>query len=320
MRQHHPDVCIRIVSRHEDLQIRMRAKFGDDNISYLLGDVRDEQRMRLVLQGVDCVIHAAALKHVPGGEYDPGEFLSINAMGTYTTIHAAIMAGVQQFVLLSSDKSVAPVNFYGATKMVAERLTIQANHYSPRGMRLCVVRYGNVMGARGSVLEVWRAALADGKPLLVTNTAMTRFWMLPEDAVRLVVWVVTYGLRGAVAVPHLPAFSITDLAEAVLPAGQRWTVIGDRPGEKLAEVLMTPDEQERALWYAPDSQTPVHYVIPALIQHWGERSERNLWKIPQTILASRQRDACTLAVPYDSSTWPWRLDVEELRTRLCTLM
>ena len=319
IRQHHPDVHVRIVSRHEDLQIRMRARFGESNVSYLLGDVRDQNRMQLALQGVECVIHAAALKHVPGGEYDPNEFAGVNVLGTQTTIHAALVAGAQQFVFLSSDKAVQPVNLYGATKMVAERLTVQANHYSPHGMRLCVTRYGNVMGARGSVLEVWRAALAAGKPLCLTDEAMTRFWMWPDEAVRLVLWVIVHGLRGAVAVPHLQAFRLTDLARVLLLNSGTWMVTGMRPGEKLAEVLMTPEEQARAWWYAPEGQTPVHYVIPALVQHWGGRDERDLWMVPPTELAYGRCDGTPHAsVPYVSDTWPWRLSVEALRARLAS--
>ena len=315
MRQHYPTSAIRIISRHEDLQVQMRAAFGDDHVSYLLGDVRDLDRMRLALQGVDLVVHAAALKHVDRGEHEPWEFLSTNVTGTYHVIYASIMTGVQQVITLSSDKAVYPVNLYGASKFSAERLTIQANHYSPHGTRLCCVRYGNVMGARGSVVRAWQAALACGLPLSLTDKQMSRFWLTPLDAVRLVLWTAIHGLRGGIVVPHVPAFAMTDLAHAMLPDGASWQVTGRRPGEKLSECLMTTEEQERAYWYGPSDATPVHYVVPPLVQGWGAPDERALWAYPPAELACGRCDPAQ-CVPYDSATWRWRLGVQELRQRL----
>ena len=318
LRHHFPDVFVRIISRHEDLQVQMRAAFGDDHISYLLGDVRDLERMRLALRGVDLVVHAAALKHVDRGEYEPWEFLSTNVTGTYNVIHAAITAGVQQVVMLSSDKSVFPVNLYGASKMAAERLTMQSNHYSPHGTRSCVVRYGNIMGARGSVVKAWREALSDGKPLLLTDERMSRFWMSIEEAVRLVLWTAMHGLRGGIVVPYLPAFKMLDLLAALGDSLSPPHIVGKRPGEKLAEYLLTDDEQERCYWYGPSDNTLVCYVIPPLMQGWGAADERALWAMPPTdmmygTIAPEHR------VPYRSDTWRWQLGVEDLRQRLASL-
>lgn len=315
MREHHPRVHVRIISRHEDLQVYMRAEFGDTHISYLLGDICDRDRMRLALQGADLVIHAAALKHIDRGEYDPAAFMKTNVDGTYSVIHAAITAGVQQVIFLSSDKAVAPVSVYGATKMLAERLVIQANHYSPHGTRFAAVRYGNVANARGSVVKVWREALARGNPLTLTDERMTRFWMSIDEAIRLVVWTAVHGLRGGVVIPHLPAFMMTDLARAMLPVGAQWQVTGRRPGEKLAELLMTTEEQERCYWYGPSDRNLVCYVIPPLLQSWGLGDEFSLWAAApkdgeRGMLASAEQ------APYSSATWRWQLEIEDLRQRL----
>ena len=317
LRSHFPDVFVRIISRHEDLQIQMRAAFGDDHISYLLGDVRDSERMRMALRGVDLVVHAAALKHVDRGEYEPWEFLNTNVTGTYTVIHAAIMAGVQQVVMLSSDKAVAPINLYGASKMAAERLTVQANHYSPHGTRLCVTRYGNIMGARGSVILAWQNALHMGQTLSLTDERMSRFFMTIDEAVRLVLWTATHGLRGGIAVPHLPAFTMSDLALAMLREHQQcgWNIIGKRPGEKLAEWLLTDEEQERCYWYGPSDNNLVCYVIPPLMQGWGSGDERALWAMPPTDLMYGTIPP-EHRVPYRSDTWRWQLGVEDLRVRV----
>ncbi len=320
LRHHFPDVFVRIISRHEDLQVQMRAAFGDDHISYLLGDVRDPDRMRMAMRGVDLVVHAAALKHVDRGEYEPWEFLSTNVTGTYNVIHAAIMAGVQQVVMLSSDKAVVPINLYGASKMAAERLTVQSNHYSPHGTRLCVSRYGNIMGARGSVLLAWQDALLRGQKLSLTDARMSRFFMTIHEAVRLVLWTATHGLRGGIAVPHLPAFKMTDLARAMCTGQSQfgWGITGRRPGEKLAETLLTDEEQERCYWYGPSDNNLVCYVIPPLTQGWGAADERALWAMPPTdlmygtILPEHQ-------VPYRSDTWRWQLGVEDLQERLSTI-
>ena len=317
MRQHFPEVNIRILSRHEDLQVHMRATFGDKHVSYLLGDVRDLERLRIAFRGVECVIHAAALKHVDRSEYDAEEFWRTNILGTSNVIRACIWSGVDQAIILSSDKAVHSVNVYGSTKAVAEKLFVQANQYSPHGTRFSAVRYGNVMGARGSVVKHWRDALAHGQALLVTDPAMSRFWLSPEDAVRLVVWTVGHGLRGGVVIPHLPAFTLGDLRQAMQPE-PHWETIGRRPGEKVSELLMTADEQARAYFYAPSSRVPVLYVVPPLVQAWGESSERALWAIPPTGLAYGRCDASP-QVPYDSAAWPWRLRVDDLRGRLETV-
>ena len=315
-----PTITIRLLSRDEYKQQLMEREFFDARLRFFLGDVRDVNRLILACKDVDLLIHAAALKHIDRGEYDVLEFIQTNVLGTANMIAACQTTGVQQAIFLSTDKSVQPVNVYGATKALAERLWIQANHYSPHGTRFAAVRYGNIMGSRGSVIEAWRAALVAGHPLRLTHEAMTRFYMRTPEAVRLVLWTAVHGLRGGVVVPHLPAFAIVDLARAMLPDGQQWEVMGTRPGEKLAERLLTDDEQARAYFYGPGANIPVYYVIPPLTQHWGAGDERALWQTPPAeMLVGQAWDGAGSQVAYASDVWPWQLGVDDLRQRLAGL-
>lgn len=235
---------IRIYSRDEVKQGAMREKYGAERLSFLLGDVRDLGRLQRAMRGVDLVLHAAALKQVPAGEYNPDEFVKTNIIGSMNVIETAVAEGVKKVVMLSTDKACAPVNLYGASKMAAERLFIGANHYANKTI-LCVTRYGNVMGSRGSVVEFFRHKLANGEALPVTSTKATRFWMHIAEAVDLVLTAAVHAKSGEIFVPNLPAFNLIDLVEVMVEdsgSSSDIEVVGLRPGEKEHESLMTDIE------------------------------------------------------------------------------
>ncbi len=240
-----------IYSRDELKQAEMRVAFGDDRrLRWFLGDVRDRDRLQRACQGVEVVIHAAALKHVDAIEYNPGEAVKTNVLGAMNVIEAATDAGVKRVIALSTDKACNPVNAYGASKLMAEKLFLAA--HTARGRRgpiFAATRYGNVAGSRGSVIPVWREAIATGKPLRITDPAMTRFWMTLDEAVQLVVWTLAHAVGGELVVPALPAYQLGDLAAAIGPKRQGWEefepkleVTGLRPGEKMHEAMIGPDE------------------------------------------------------------------------------
>jgi FlaA1/EpsC-like NDP-sugar epimerase len=237
-----------VFSRDEMKQNEMRKRLP--GVDYFLGDVRDAGRLRRAFDGVDVVIHAAALKIVPAGEYDPEEFIKTNVQGSCNVIDAALWAGVLRVVALSTDKAVNPVNLYGATKLTAERAFIAANSYSkPNGPVFSVVRYGNVMGSRGSVIPLFMEQAAKGGPITITNPEMTRFMITLEQAVELV-WDAMNG-EAKIHVPRLPAMKVKDIADIVAP-GVPQTIVGTRPGEKMHEALdpfYTSDNPER--WFEP---------------------------------------------------------------------
>ena len=312
-----PEIAIRLLSRDEYKQQVMAREFFDARLRFLLGDVRDVERLKVACQGVSLVLHGAALKHIEKGEYDPLEFVATNVWGTANVVAACHAAGVEQAILLSTDKSVHAINVYGSTKALAERIFVQGQHYAPHGTRFAVVRYGNIMGSRGSVIEVWQQAIQQHKPLILTDARMSRFWMQSAEAVRLVLWTALQKIRGGVVVPHLPAFHMIDLAKAMLPDGLDYQVSGVRPGEKLAEDLMTIDEQQRAYWYAPSEQVPCLYLVPPAIQHWETPVVGTGWQPPPVpCLTGAVAGSPGPLVAYNSAAWQWRLGVEDLRQRL----
>lgn len=312
------DAVIRVISRDELKQAQMRSVYGDDRVRYLLGDVRDLSRIQTALHGVDLVFHAAALKHVDKGEYDGSEFVKTNIIGTENVAAACRLEGIGKAVFLSTDKCVSPVNTYGATKMVAERLWIRANGYAPQGTHYTAVRYGNVSGSRGSVIPLWREQLAHDKAMTITHPEMSRFWITLDEAVRLAWFAATYGPRGYVLVPNLPAYSITDLARALLPHEKpidaAWRFTGMRPGEKLAEELMTSYEIAESITYWHGNRH-VYYAIPPTTPSW-QIPTHDAW-----LKEEGHRWAYDYQMPssYQSGTWPWRLSVDELRKILHTL-
>lgn len=313
VREHYPWLKLRCLARNEHRMANLKQQYGNGpGMSYFLGDVRDASRLQLAMRGVDIVIHAAALKQVDFGEYDPIEFSTVNIDGTRQVIRTAIEQGVRQVLLISSDKAVQPVNLYGATKMVAERLMVQANSYSQE--TACnVVRYGNVFGSQGSVLDVYAECTQSGKPLPLTAYDMTRFYLPMHDAVQLACFTLQQpALRGGIVVPVLPAYYQTDLIRAylgkdageTLVEGTDITLIGMRPGEKVAECLLTADEARRvASW--PDTGDRVSHLLimptvcqwaPAFHVPYGWHVGANCWQHQ-----------------YTSDTWSLRLSLTELR-------
>ncbi|MBN1661433.1 MAG: UDP-N-acetylglucosamine 4,6-dehydratase (inverting) [Anaerolineae bacterium] len=235
-----------IFSRDELKQHEMRLTFEDPRLRYFIGDVRDRDRLHRAVQGVDIIVHAAALKQVPSCEYNPFEAVKTNILGAENIIDVAIDAGVERVVALSTDKAVSPINLYGATKLVAEKLFVQGNVYAALGgTRFACVRYGNVVGSRGSVIPVFRSQAAEGR-ITITDERMTRFWITLEQGVRFVIKCISLMQGGEVFVPKIPSMRIVDLAEVIAPGCERDT-IGIRAGEKLHEVLVSRDESRHTL-------------------------------------------------------------------------
>ena len=231
-----------VFSRDELKQHEMRTSGYDaPNLRYFIGDVRDLDRLRRAFEGVDIVIHAAALKQVPACEYNPMEAIKTNILGSSNVIDAALDVGVERVIALSTDKAVNPVNLYGATKLAAEKLFIQSNSYAGgRKTRFACVRYGNVVGSRGSVVPVFLRQRENGE-ITITDDRMTRFWISLEQGVRFVIRCAEQMHGGEVFVPKIPSMSIIGLAKAIAPEAIV-NVIGIRPGEKLHEVLISEDE------------------------------------------------------------------------------
>jgi UDP-N-acetylglucosamine 4,6-dehydratase/5-epimerase len=244
LREHRPK-ALRIYSRDELKQSQMQERFHDPRLRFLIGDVRDRNRLYRAMNGTDLVIHAAALKQVPVAEYNPLEAIKTNIEGAANLIDAAIDNGIPRVVALSTDKAVHPVNLYGATKLVSEKLMVQANTYSgARKTRFSVVRYGNVVGSRGSVVPIFRGQAGAGK-LTITDERMTRFWITQDQAVRFIIRCVDLMQGGEIFVPKIPSVHVTDVAKAIAPAA-KWDIIGIRPGEKVNEILLTEEEAPRA--------------------------------------------------------------------------
>ncbi len=241
-----PTATIRVFSRDELKQHDMRARIDDTNLRFILGDVRDRDRLMRAARGVDYIVHAAAMKQVPACEYNPFEAVQTNVMGAQNIVDAAIDCGVKRVVALSTDKAVNPVNLYGATKLCAEKIIVQGNAYAARSeTRLACVRYGNVIGSRGSVVPVFQRQVEEGR-LTITDERMTRFWITLAQAVDLVLYALERSRGGEIYVPKIPSMKITDLADAIGREVPR-DITGIRPGEKLHELLLTADESRHAI-------------------------------------------------------------------------
>jgi UDP-N-acetylglucosamine 4,6-dehydratase/5-epimerase len=271
MNEYHPARLI-VYSRDELKQHEMRmAGFDHPDLRYFIGDIRDLPRLRRAFNGVDLVVHAAALKQVPACEYNPMEAVKTNILGSSNVVDAALDAGVEKVLALSTDKAVNPVNLYGATKLAAEKLMIQSNAYAG-GMttRFSCVRYGNVVGSRGSVVPLF-IQQRDGGEITLTDDRMTRFWISLEQGVRFVIRCIEDMHGGEVFVPKIPSMKMTDLAKAIAPDAQIRN-IGIRPGEKLHEVLISEDEARTTV------ELKDMFVVqpPAALwfgYHWSEKGK-----------------------------------------------
>ncbi len=248
LRSYEPKRLI-VFSRDELKQFEMAQQFPSEQypcMRYFIGDVRDKERLYRAFRGVDYVIHAAALKQVPAAEYNPTECIHTNVGGAENIVNAAADCGVKKVVALSTDKAVAPVNLYGATKLCSDKLFIAANAYTACDTVYSVVRYGNVMGSRGSVIPFFIKKRNEGGPLPVTDTRMTRFWITLEQSVYMVLRSFELAGGGEILVPKIPSMKITDLAEAIAP-GIPKEEVGVRPGEKLHETMVTAEDSRHTI-------------------------------------------------------------------------
>lgn len=256
-----------IFSRDELKQFEMARRFSDRKypfLRYFIGDVRDAERLEMAMRGVDYVVHAAALKQVPVAEYNPFECIRTNVHGAENVVRAAIRCGVKRVIGLSTDKAANPINLYGASKLASDKIFVAANALAGRnGTRFAVVRYGNVVGSRGSVVEVFEQLIKEGAAgLPITDKRMTRFLITLQQGVNVVLSSLAGMEGGELFVPKIPSVNIVDLAEAMLPAGKH-EVIGVRPGEKLHEVMISEDDSRTAL------ELEDRYVIEPQFDFWS---------------------------------------------------
>ena len=266
--------AIRIFSRGEKKQLDMMNRFGDDDrLRFFIGDVRDHDRLYRAMNDVDIVVHAAALKQVPACEYNPIEAIRTNVDGSINVIDAAIDCDVDRVIAISTDKAVHPVNLYGATKMTMEKLFVQGNSYTGFGKtRFGCVRYGNVIGSRGSVIPLFIKQRDEGV-LTLTDKEMTRFWITLKDGVRFVIDCISRLKGGEIFVPKIPSMKIFDVAQAIAPES-KINIVGIRPGEKIHEVLLTEDEARHA--YELDD----FFVIEPEFSFWTKNNGYNGTNIP----------------------------------------
>jgi UDP-N-acetylglucosamine 4,6-dehydratase len=301
--QHHRPHKVIVFSRDELKQYEMHQEFGQECMRYFIGDVRDRERLVMAMRGVNIVVHAAALKQVPAAEYNPMECIKTNVNGAENVIHAAIECGVARVIALSTDKAASPINLYGATKLCSDKLFVAANNLvGYRDTRFAVVRYGNVVGSRGSVVPFFGSLIGKGAHALpVTDPRMTRFWISLQQGVDFVVASFQRMRGGELFVPKIPSIRITDLAAAMAPH-LPIEVVGIRPGEKLSEVMCPLDDSRLTVEYRD------HYVIKPSINFWNTDEQGYLHnKLGETGQPVAEGFA------YESQTNPWFLGVEEIR-------
>jgi UDP-N-acetylglucosamine 4,6-dehydratase len=291
-----------VFSRDELKQYEMGQRFDGPMMRYFIGDVRDNSRLKEAMREIDIVVHAAALKHVPAAEYNPMECIKTNIHGAQNVIEAALQNNVEKVIALSTDKAANPINLYGATKLASDKLFVAANNIvGKRDTRFAVVRYGNVVSSRGSVVPHFRELLKQGvERLPITDERMTRFWITLQQGVDFVLRSFDRMHGGEIFVPKIPSIRILDLAEAMLP-GLLYEVIGIRPGEKLHEVMCPADDAHLTLEFAD------HFVIRPSIQmtHKKKYECNGLDEVGEPVSAG---------FAYASGSNPWFLSVEELRT------
>ena len=289
---------VAVLSRDELKQYEFRNELGDDErVRWFIGDVRDRDRLMRAFHGVDVVIHAAAMKQVDTAEYNPFECIATNVLGAENVINACIDSGVEKVVALSTDKASSPINLYGASKLCSDKLFVAGNHYAgSSGTRFSVVRYGNVVGSRGSVVPLFKRLAASGR-LPITDVRMTRFWITLPQAVKFVCDSFDRMQGGEIFVPRIPSTTITDLAEAIAP-GAEIDVVGIRPGEKLHEEMISENDAHRTYRFEN------HYVIAPLIADWSAEAARS------------QGTLVPEGFSYRSDTNDWFFDVSEIRRLL----
>lgn len=294
LRKAHNAKKIIVFSRDELKQFEMRQEITDDRLIFFIGDVRDRDRLYRAFDGVDIVVHAAALKQIPSCEYNPFEAILTNVIGARYVMETAIDRGIQKVIALSSDKAVNPINLYGATKLCSDKLFVSGNSYTGgKDTKFSVVRYGNVMGSRGSVIPLFKKLAEQGEVIPITDEKMTRFWITLPQAVQFVINSLD-GMRGGeIFVPKIPSMKITDLVEAIAPHCKT-KIIGIRPGEKLHEVLITEDESSNVREFDD------HFVIQPSF-HW--------WKLDD----NGRGEKVTEDFRYASNTNDSWLTIEQLR-------
>ncbi|MGE5402911.1 MAG: UDP-N-acetylglucosamine 4,6-dehydratase (inverting) [Ignavibacteriales bacterium] len=265
---------LRIYSRGEYNQYLMDQKFKNENIRFLIGDVRDRDRLYRAMNGVDIVVHAAALKQVPACEYNPIEAVRTNIDGAINIIDASIDNSVEKVMAISTDKAVHPVNLYGATKMVAEKLFIQGNTYTgKRKTRFSCVRYGNVIGSRGSVIPLFKEQIKEGV-LTITDERMTRFWLTLNQGVNFVLNSIEKMHGGEIFIPKIPSMKMVDLAEAIAPEAKK-EFVGIRPGEKLHEIMITEDEARHTKEFSD------YFIIEPEFAFWDKENHVDGKSLPE---------------------------------------
>ena len=267
-----------VFSRDETKQYEMALDLPTDRypaLRYFIGDVRDSNRLEMAMRGIDIVVHAAALKHVPAAEYNPFECIRTNVNGAENIVLAAIRSNVQQVIALSTDKAASPVNLYGASKLASDKIFVAANNLSGgRNPRFSVVRYGNVVGSRGSVVPLFRRLVEEGAAELpITDTRMTRFWITLDQGVDFVLSCLDTMRGGEIFVPRIPSMRLADLATALAP-GLPHRVVGIRPGEKLHVVMITEDDSRNTVQLAD------RFIIEPEFDFWEEGRDRSKGAIP----------------------------------------
>ena len=274
----HDPKRIVIYSRDELKQWEVRQRFGDDRrLRWFIGDVRDLPRLNRAMHGIDYVVHAAALKQVDTGEYNPFEFVKTNVVGSQNVVEASIDAGVKKVVALSTDKASSPINLYGATKLTADKLFILGNHYAAAyPTRFAVVRYGNVTGSRGSIVPKFRALHEAGESLPITDLRCTRFLITLPEAVQMVIDTFDLMQGGELVVPHIPSHKVVDLAQAIAP-GAKMHDIGLRPGEKLHEEMISPEEGRRAVMVMDGK----YFILEPELATWGYEPRADGVPVPE---------------------------------------
>jgi UDP-N-acetylglucosamine 4,6-dehydratase (inverting) len=288
-----------VYSRDELKQFEMSQEFPPHQhkaLRYFIGDIRDQDRLRRALEGIEIVVHAAALKQVPAAEYNPFECIKTNVIGAQNMIEACLDSGVKNVVALSTDKAAAPINLYGATKLCSDKLFTAANNITgSRDLRLSVVRYGNVMGSRGSVIPFFLGQRARGF-FPITDPAMTRFNISLEEGVQMVLWALENALGGEIFVPKIPSYRIVDVAEAIGPECEL-RVVGIRPGEKIHEEMITASDSLNTV-----DLGPYYAILPSAGEY-----------LPEDYLAKCGGSRVEQGFAYDSGTNPDFLTVEALR-------